>query len=100
MLLELGLVHAPRAALGRRGALRLVEPLCACERRLDDRRVAQLDGEAEGGRQAIGARLARVGAVERRKGGRVAAKAGDDEGRQAALLPSASAGARYSSPRR
>ena len=68
------------------GALRLVEPLCACERRRDDRRVAQLGGEAEGGRQAVGARLARVGAVERRKGGRVASKAGDDEGRQAALL--------------
>ena len=36
---------------------------------------AQLGGEAEGGRQAVGARLARVGAVERRKGGRVASTA-------------------------
>eukprot|EP00964_Phaeocystis_antarctica_P022167 scaffold12307_cov53-Phaeocystis_antarctica.AAC.2 len=75
-----------RCLRAQHGALRLVEPLCAGERRLDDRRVAQLGGEAEGGRQAVGARLARVGAVERRKGGRVASKAGDDEGRQDALL--------------
>ena len=71
------------------GALRLVEPLRARERRRDDRRVAQLGGEAEGGRQAVGARLARVGAVERRKGGRVASKAGEEDldlGRQASLL--------------
>ena len=79
----------PRRLCAQHGALRLVEPLCACEHRLDDRRVAQLDGEAEGGRQAIGARLARVGAVERRKGGRVASKAGEEDldvGRQASLL--------------
>ena len=72
------------------GALRLVEPLRAREHRRDDRRVAQLGGEAEGGRQAVGARLARVGAVERRKGGRVASKAGEEDldvGRQASLLP-------------
>ena len=82
-------VGRPRRLCAEHGALRLVEPLCACERRLDDRRVAQLDGEAEGGRQAIGARLARVGAVERRKGGRVASKAGEEDldvGRQASLL--------------
>ena len=79
----------PRRLCAEHGALRLVEPLCPCERRLDDRRVAQLDGEAEGGRQAIGARLARVGAVERRKGGRVASEAGEealDVGGQASLL--------------
>ena len=79
----------PRRLCAEHGALRLLEPLCPCERRLDDRRVAQLDGEAEGGRQAIGARLARVGAVERRKGGRVASEAGEealDVGRQASLL--------------
>ena len=78
-----------RRLCAQHGALRLVELLCACERRLDDRRVAQLDGEAEGGRQAIGARLARVGAVERRKGGRVASKAGEEDldvGGQASLL--------------
>ena len=84
----------PRRLCAQHGALRPVEPLCAREHRLDDRRVAQLDGEAKGGRQAVGARLARVGAVERRKGGRVASKAGDDEGRQAALLASACAARR------
>ena len=78
-----------RRLCAQHGALRLLEPRCACERRLDDRRVAQLDGEAEGGRQAIGARLARVGAVERRKGGRVASKAGEEDldvGRQASFV--------------
>ena len=54
----------PRRLCAQHGALRLVEPLCARERRLDDRRVAQLDGEAEGGRQAIGARLARLSSRE------------------------------------
>jgi len=78
-----------RRLRAKHGALRLVEPLRARERRRDDRRVAQLGGEAEGGRQAVGARLARVGAVERRNGGRVASKAGEEDldlGRQAGLL--------------
>jgi hypothetical protein len=40
--------------------LLLVERLRACERRCDNRRVAQLGGEVEGWRQAARVRLARV----------------------------------------
>ena len=78
------------------GNLPLVERLRAGERSCDDRRVAQLGGKVEGGRQAVGVRLASVRPIILQKGD-IASKAGEDEGRRAVCFGTASCARRLRS---